>query len=154
MAQDEKTIYVYENWRGETPTLMGRLRCSFIRGQETFSFEYDPAWLTSAESSFSLDPDLALYRGRQYVPLDKRLFGLFADSCPDRWGRLLMRRKEAIDARKEDRKPRNLTESDFLLGVYDESRMGALRFSLEEGGDFLSNDKSFATPPWVHLRTL
>ena len=41
MAQDEKTIYVYENWRGETPTLMGRLRCSFIRGQETFSFEYD-----------------------------------------------------------------------------------------------------------------
>lgn len=74
MAQDEKTIYVYDNWRGETPTLMGRLRCSFIRGQETFSFEYDPAWLTSAESSFSLDPDLALYRGRQYVPLDKRLF--------------------------------------------------------------------------------
>ena len=62
--------------------------------------------------------------------------------------------KEAIDARKEDRKPRKLTESDFLLGVYDESRMGALRFSLEEGGDFLSNDKSFATPPWVHLRTL
>ena len=58
-------------------------------------------------------------------------------SCPDRWGRLLMRRKEAIDARNEDRKPRNLTESDFLLGVYDESRMGALRFSLEDGGDFL-----------------
>ena len=138
MAQDEKTIYVYENWRGEAPTLLGRLRCGFVRGQETFSFEYDPAWLSSAESSFSLDPDLAL----------------FSDSCPDRWGRLLMRRKEAIDARKEDRKPRKLTESDFLLGVYDESRMGALRFSLEEGGEFLSNDKAFATPPWVNLRTL
>ena len=154
MAQDEKTIYVYENWRGEAPTLLGRLRCGFVRGQETFSFEYDPAWLSSAESSFSLDPDLALYRGRQYVPLNKQLFGLFSDSCPDRWGRLLMRRKEAIDARKEDRKPRKLTESDFLLGVYDESRMGALRFSLEEGGEFLSNDKAFATPPWVNLRTL
>ncbi len=64
----------------------------------------------------SLDPDLALYRGRQYVPLNKQLFGLFSDSCPDRWGRLLMKRKEAIDARKEDRKPRKLTESDFLLG--------------------------------------
>ena len=148
MAQDEKTIYVYENWRGEAPTLLGRLRCGFVRGQETFSFEYDPAWLSSAESSFSLDPDLALYRGRQYVPLNKQLFGLFSDSCPDRWGRLLMKRKEAIDARKEDRKPRKLTESDFLLGVYDESRMGALRFSLEEGGEFLSNDKAFATPPW------
>ena len=99
MAQDEKTIYVYENWRGEAPTLLGRLRCGFVRGQETFSFEYDPAWLSSAESSFSLDPDLALYRGRQYVPLNKQLFGLFSDSCPDRWGRLLMKRKEAIDAR-------------------------------------------------------
>ena len=99
MAQHEKTIYVYENWRGEAPTLLGRLRCGFVRGQETFSFEYDPAWLSSAESSFSLDPDLALYRGRQYVPLNKQLFGLFSDSCPDRWGRLLMRRKEAIDAR-------------------------------------------------------
>ena len=108
MAQYEKTIYVYENWRGEAPTLLGRLRCGFVRGQETFSFEYDPAWLSSAESSFSLDPDLALYRGRQYVPLNKQLFGLFSDSCPDRWGRLLMRRKEAIDARKEDRKPRKL----------------------------------------------
>ena len=64
---------------------------AFVRGEETFSFEYDPAWLASADSSFSLDPDLALYRGRQYVPLDKRLFGLFADSCPDRWGRLLMK---------------------------------------------------------------
>ena len=154
MAQEERTIYVYENWRGELPSLLGRLRCGFVRGEETFSFEYDPAWLASADSAFSLDPDLALYRGRQYVPLDKRLFGLFADSCPDRWGRLLMRRKEAIDARKEDRKPRKLTESDFLLGVYDESRMGALRFALEEGGEFLSHDKAFATPPWVHLRTL
>ncbi len=154
MAQTEKTIFVYENWRSEKPSLIGRLHTSFIRGQETFSFEYADEWLRSFESAYSLDPDLSLYRGRQYTPLDKGLFGLFADSCPDRWGRLLMKRKEAIDARKEDRKPRKLTESDFLLGVYDESRMGALRFSLEEGGEFLSNGKSFATPPWISLRTL
>ena len=86
----QKTIYVYENWRGEAPTLLGRLRCGFVRGQETFSFEYDPAWLSSAESSFSLDPDLALYRGRQYVPLNhKQLFwpvfrllpGSLGDAC-------------------------------------------------------------------------
>lgn len=154
MAQDEKTIYVYENWREETPSLFGTLHVDFIRGQETFSFEYDPQWLTECEGACSLDPDLSLYSGRQYTPLGKNLFGLFADSCPDRWGRLLMKRKEAIDARKEDRKPRKLTESDFLLGVYDESRMGALRFSLEQGGEFLSNDQAFATPPWVSLRTL
>ena len=154
MAQTEKTIYVYENWRGETPSLLGTLRAAFIRGQESFSFEYDTQWLNECGGICSLDPDLALYSGRQYTPLGKNLFGLFADSCPDRWGRLLMKRKEAIDARKEDRKPRKLTESDFLLGVYDESRMGALRFSLEKGGEFLSNDKAFATPPWVNLRTL
>ena len=94
MIQDERTIHVYANWRAEEPALLGYLRCSFVRGQESFPFEYDPAWLASAEGSFSLDPDPALFRGRQYVPLDKRLFGLFADSCPDRWGRLLMKRKQ------------------------------------------------------------
>ena len=154
MAQNEKVIYVYENWRKESPSLLGKLRSVFVRGQESFSFEYEPQWLQECDSAYSLDPDLALYRGRQYTPLDKPLFGLFSDSCPDRWGRLLMRRREAMQAKKEDRKPRKLTESDFLLGVFDESRMGALRFSLEEGGPFLSNDPAFATPPWVKLRTL
>lgn len=154
MGLDELTIFVYENWSGIEPTLLGKLRCGFIRGQETFSFEYDVNWLSNHDSSFSLDPDLQLYRGRQFVPLEKRLFGLFSDSCPDRWGRMLMQRREAINARKEDRKPRKLTECDYLLGVYDEARMGALRFSLEEGGEFLSNAQALATPPWIHLRTL
>lgn len=154
MAQEEKTIFVYENWRSAVPTLLGRLRFGISRGQEHVSFEYDAEWLRTEKGSFSLDPDLALYRGRQYVPLDKRMFGIFADSCPDRWGRMLMKRREAIRARKEERKPRRLQESDFLLGVYDESRMGALRFSLEEGGRFLSCDRDFATPPWTSLRTL
>jgi len=154
MAQTEKIIFVHENWLSENPSLVGRLYISFIRGQETFSFEYTAEWLNSSKSSYSLDPDLSLYRGRQYTPIDKRLFGMFTDSCPDRWGRLLMTRKEAIYARKEDRRPRKLSESDFLLGVYDESRMGALRFSLEEGGEFLSNEKDFTTPPWIKLRTL
>lgn len=154
MGLDERTIFVYENWSGIKPTLLGKLRCGFIRGQETFSFEYDVNWLSSHDSSFSLDPDLQLYRGRQFVPLEKRLFGLFSDSCPDRWGRMLMQRREAINARNEDRKPRKLNECDYLLGVYDEARMGALRFSLEEGGEFLSNDQALATPPWIHLRTL
>lgn len=154
MPPIEKTIYVYENWSGPDPALMGKLHASIIRTQENFSFEYDEEWLDRFDGLCFLDPDLSLYQGRQYVPMDKRMFGVFSDSCPDRWGRTLLKRKEAIDARKEGRKPRRLLESDLLLGVYDESRMGALRFSLTEDGPFLSDDKSLATPPWVNLRTL
>jgi serine/threonine-protein kinase HipA len=116
----EKTIYVYENWSGDTPFLLGRLYINQVKRNESYSFEYSEEWLRSSDAHYILDPDLMLYRGRQYTPLDKNLFGLFADSCPDRWGRLLMQRREAIAARKEDRKPRKLNESDYLiLKFYD-----------------------------------
>lgn len=45
-----------------------------------------------------------------------------------------MKRREAVLARKEDRKPKALGESDYLLGVYDKARMGALRFKTEKNG--------------------
>ena len=57
-------------------------------------------------------------------------------------------------ARERQEKPKKLLESDYLLGVYDESRMGALRFKTNLDGDFLSNDEEFATPPWTSLREL
>lgn len=151
---EEKAIYVYENWSGENPVLIGTLFASSVRGKEQFSFEYDTMWLASESANYFLDPDLALYRGRQYVPMDKTIFGVFADSCPDRWGRVLMKRREAIQAKKEDRKPKTLGESDYLLGVYDRTRMGALRFKVKEDGPFLSDDDSLALPPWTTLRTL
>lgn len=147
-----KTIFVYENWLSDNPSLLGRLYVDTVRGGEGYAFEYDDAWLSNP-AAVMLDPDLNLYKGRQY-PIDKKNFGLFADSSPDRWGRVLMKRRERILADKEDRKPNILYESDFLLGVYDETRMGALRFSLEEGGTFLSDDKTTAAPPWATLRTL
>jgi len=65
-----------------------------------------------------------------------------------------MKRREAILAKKEDRKPRRLAEIDFLLGVYDETRMGALRFSESENGPFVADSKDLATPPWTTLRRL
>ncbi len=150
----EKTIFVYENWTELEPNLMGKLYVSYIRGKEQFSFEYETEWLTSMTANYLLDPDLALYNGRHYVPMDKTLFGLFADSCPDRWGRLLMRRREIELARKEERKPKKLGESDYLLGVYDKARIGALRFKTEKEGIFLSDDQELSTPPWTTLRTL
>lgn len=150
----EKTIYVYADWFGTAPVLVGTLFAANNRGKESFSFSYSKEWLNHSGSRGVLDPDLLLYEGRQYTPPEKVLFGIFADSCPDRWGRLLMRRREAIVARHEDRKPRLLLESDYLLGVYDETRMGGLRFALEKNGTFLSSDQNLAAPPWTKLRAL
>ena len=134
-----ETIFVYEQWSGSSPVLMGRLFAESLRGKETYAFEYDREWLAlNAAGLCFLDPDLFLFQGRQYVPMGKQLFGIFSDSCPDRWGRLLIRRKEALLARQEGRKPRQLTEADYLLGVHDEARLGALRFAVEKGGPFLS----------------
>ena len=149
-----KTIFVYEQWTAGIPVNMGRLYAENLRGKEVCSFEYNRAWLSENAYTCQLDPDLALFSGRQYVPMSKQLFGLFSDSCPDRWGRLLMRRREAVLAHRESRKPRQLTETDYLLGVHDEARIGALRFSTEEGGPFLSADSEMAAPPWLMLRDL
>ena len=150
----EKTIYVYADWFGDAPRLMGTLYAEPGRGEESYSFAYDNAWLTSQENGCLLDPDLSLYAGRQYVPMDKPMFGLFSDSCPDRWGRLLMKRREQLLAREESRKPRTLTESDYLMGVHDEARMGAIRFKLDPDGEFLSHESDLAAPPWTTLREL
>ncbi len=147
-----KIIYVYENWLSETPSLLGKLYIDTVRGGENYSFEYSEKWLKNPVS-YILDPDLQNYSGRQY-PSGKSNFGIFSDSSPDRWGRILMKRRERILADKEGRKPRTLFDSDFLMGVYDETRMGGLRFAEEPGGAFLSDDKETAAPPWATLRTL
>ena len=149
----QKTIYVYENWSGTVPVKLGKLYVDQGKGSEHYAFEYDEAWLTTSQFAYVLDPDLSLYKGRQY-PINKKTFGIFADSSPDRWGQVLMQRREKFLADKENRKPRKLLDSDYLLGVYDETRMGAIRFSLEDGGPFLSDDKETAAPPWATLRTL
>ena len=151
---DARVIYVYKAWDCQSPEKIGTLYVEGIKGREVISFEYDEVWIENARLSQIFDPDLMLYKGRQYAPLDKTMFGIFADSCPDRWGRLLMKRREAILAKKEGRKPKRLTDIDFLLGVYDETRMGGLRFAEKEGGPYLSDDQALATPPWTTLRKL
>src|SRR5690606_11245065 len=128
-------------WRGmEAPMLMGVLKAIPSRGHEIFSFEYAEDWLSS-EYAQHLDPDLQLYAGPQYLRDEKSNFGIFLDSSPDRWGRLLMRRREAAMARTEGRKEKKLFESDYLLGVFDGHRMGALRFKEEIDGPFLNDNK-------------
>lgn len=149
-----KKIWVYADWVGmKQPMLMGVLHAQFLRGKEVFSFEYEKDWLESS-FAFQLDPELELYSGPQYLQTEKPNFGLFLDSAPDRWGQVLMRRKEAALARKEQRKSNTLFQTDYLLGVYDGHRMGGLRFKLAQDGPFLNNNKEMATPPWSSLREL
>ena len=152
MAKEEKKIFVYENWSEETPVFMGTLYANAARGAEVFSFEYDESFLRKGKR-FTIDPELEFFSGRQYT-YQKPNFGIFADSSPDRWGRTLMDRCEMIRAKEEGRKKKTLQTSDYLLGVYDEARMGALRFALEKNGPFQSAESSEIVPPWTTLRTL
>ncbi|HXA00910.1 MAG TPA: type II toxin-antitoxin system HipA family toxin [Cytophagaceae bacterium] len=150
----KKEIQVYAHWNGfKDPVLMGILSATPAKAKEVFSFEYTKKWLQSGSTSM-IDPDLQLYSGR-YFPRDEKMnFGVFLDSCPDRWGRVLMDRREAVLARKEKRSSKNLLESDYLLGVYDAHRMGALRFKTDPDGNFQNDDKYMASPPWTSLREL
>ena len=146
-------IYVYAHWIGmQEPKIVGILSAQQAKGKKAFSFEYDKDWLKSGQQ-FLLDPDIQLYGGPQY-PNPKENFGIFLDSMPDTWGRTLMKRREAQLAREKNVKPKTLYDIDFLLGVFDESRMGALRFKIDLVGEFLDNDKVTSTPPWASIREL
>ena len=148
----ERKIFVYENFSSIEPKKIGILYVDTIRGIEHYSFEYDQDWLKESKFSFCLDTDISMFSGRQYT--EKNIFGMFADASPDRWGRILMKRREAIKARRERRKPNKMYDSDFLLGVYDQTRVGALRFKVDVNGPFLSDDTETAAPPWATLRSL
>ena len=100
------------------------------------TFAYDAGYLAS-KGRLKIDPAFELYSGNQYVG---RMPGSFGDSAPDRWGRNLIARRERQLARQENRAARNLDEVDFLLGVNDETRQGALRFKAPGTDVFLSPD--------------
>ena len=151
---NSRNISVYAHWSGmEDPLLMGVLHSDRLKGKEVFSFEYIDEWLKNGPAQL-LDPSLQLYTGLHYLNDVQDNFGIFLDSSPDRWGRILMRRREAALARNENREEKKLFETDYLLGVYDGHRMGALRFKLEDDGPFLNDNKNMASPPWTSLREL
>ena len=139
----ELTLYM-----GEEP--FGKVRVESVRGKEVFSFAYNEDYLKKAYVPH-VDPDLLLSAGEQY-PVGKEVFGFLGDITPDRWGRRLIRRKEAQLARREKRPERTLLLSDFIVGAYDLTRTGAVRVMLD--GKFVSSDSSKPAPPWTTLRTL
>ena len=153
MAKNKFDIYVFADWISlGGPKLMGILSAHFGKGRKAFSFEYDTTWLRSDDKRL-IDPDISFFSGPQYSNSNAN-FGIFLDSMPDTWGRTLMKRKEAQAARANKTSVRALYDIDFLLGVYDKSRMGALRFKTQLNGDFLDKDGSKVTPPWSSLSVL
>lgn len=153
MAVNKTDIFVYAHWLGmNEPKLIGILSAHQGKGRKSFSFEYDKLWLNS-ESRFLLDPDIQWFTGQQF-PNQKENFGIFLDSMPDTWGRTLMKRREAQIAKEVGKQTPNLYDIDYLLGVYDESRMGALRFKLDIDGPFLDDDNTHPTPPMSSIREL
>lgn len=152
--QNEKIIYVYFN-ENSNNIFMGKIYIENLRGKEIYSFEYDEKYLSKKENNIYIDPEIKFYSGRQWKKnnLVNNIFGIFLDSAPDRWGRLLLKRKENENAKLENRNPKNLYDSDYLLGVSDFTRMGAIRFKKELDGEFVDNSDK-AVPPIARLREL
>ena len=118
------------------------------------TFEYSPAWLQHVEC-FALGPALGLVEGQTHDQFDGPAFGPLGDSAPDRWGRMLMQRAEARRASDENRQIRTLHGVDYLLGVNDTARMGALRFSRADRPDeYLAGEAQAPIPPLVQLPEL
>ncbi|MEQ9882882.1 type II toxin-antitoxin system HipA family toxin [Pectobacterium brasiliense] len=147
-------VEVYASWMPiDTPLLVGHLTFAETSRGGVFSFAYDKHFLTS-DYRLQIDPLLALHRGELYNDLADKNFRAFLDSSPDRWGRILMQRRAAIEYRKGLRATTKLTELDYLLGVHDSYRMGGIRFKMAESQDFLDNNTEFSAPPMASLREL
>lgn len=133
----KQTLYLYLD---EAP--LGEVVVESVRGHETWMFRYSEEYLSGERPM--IDPSIDLVSGPQY-PRNGALFGFLTDVSPDRWGRKLIRRRE---------RRVNLRESDYLLGVCDLTRLGALRIKIEKDGPFVADDISDAAPPWTTLRKL
>jgi len=131
--------------------VVGKLWVHQRGARQSASFEYDQDWLKHPEK-FALEPALQLTRGSFHTVQNQILFGAIGDSAPDRWGRVLMRRAQSMHARSMGKTARTLLEVDYLLGVNDKIRQGALRFSLAAGGPYLKDQGHI--PPLINLSQL
>jgi len=145
MALERRTVEVWADWRGlPSATRIGVLNATPSRGKESFrSSTIEAGWTPDTPEPGSA---LRLVRGPQYAAAGVRTSACFLDSSPDRWGRVLMQRREAQLAREAKRSERKLFELDYLLGVHDGHRMGALRYRMGDG-PFLDDNTELASPP-------
>ncbi|MFT3802326.1 MAG: HipA N-terminal domain-containing protein [Burkholderiaceae bacterium] len=141
MSKQDNALEVWLDDGLGPPCLVGTL--AHDRGQIRFHYERD--WLKDPRA-FALDPDLSLDEHPFFPKPELGNFGIFLDSSPDRWGQTLMKRREALQSKDEKRPPRTLYAWDFLIGVQDQTRQGALRFRRPGPETFLGNEKMAAPP--------
>ena len=149
-----RTLFIYADFDWlDNPLLVGELGYESLRGSDSYSFNYDNNWLRQYGGLF-LSADINNYPGQQYTQLGRDIFGCFSDALPDRWGRLLLNRREQILAAEEERPVRKLSSFDYLMGIDDFSRMGGFRFKISKDGDFINCEKSLRIPPLTDIRAL
>lgn len=125
MADD---VGVWLDWH--EPRQIGVLRRTPGRGRERVSFQYADDWIADPDA-FPISPEYPLTAGAFIPPTGHDILAPLSDSAPDRWGRTVMRRYEGHAARAEGRRAKVFQEMDYLLGVNDQTRLGALRFSTD-----------------------
>ena len=149
-----RTLFIYADfdWLGE-PMLVGELGYESLRGSDSYSFKFDNDWLRQYGALF-LSADINNYPGLQYTQPGRDIFGCFSDALPDRWGRLLLNRREQIQAAEEKRPVRRLSSFDYLMGIDDFSRMGGFRFRLSQEDEYINCEKTLRIPPLTDVRAL
>ena len=149
-----RTLFIYADFDWlDAPVLMGELGYESLRGADSYSFKFDNDWLRHYGSLF-LSADINNYPGLQYTQPNKDIFGCFSDALPDRWGRLLLNRREQLLAAEEKRPVRRLSSFDYLLGIDDFSRMGGFRFKESKEGTFINCEQRLRIPPLTDIRAL
>jgi serine/threonine-protein kinase HipA len=137
---------------GDDDALAGRLWSHRRRGAESATFSYAEDYL-ARDDAYELDPGLPLVAGQQQTRAGQAMFGALSDCAPDRWGRRLIARAERQRATREGVAERGYGEIDYLLGVRDDLRQGALRLRDPATGTYLADDAG-GVPPLVALPKL
>ena len=148
-----ETLYIYADFDWlDKPELIGRLTYERLRGNGTYGFSFDNDWLKN-HSDILISEEVGNFSGFQYSQ-EEHVFGFVSDTLPDRWGRRLLERKEQTEAIEEKRPKRTLYSYDYLVGIDDFLRMGALRLKKDPDGEFLNSDSRLIVPPLTSIKEL
>ena len=149
-----KRITVYADFDFlSAPQEIGVLGYERVRGKDYFAFEYSHQWLKQ-HGGILLSGDLMNVPSLQYARGNDNVFGFVKDSFPDRWGRLLLDRRERLMAQSEGRPTRMLSNYDYLTGIEDFTRMGGLRYKEEDSDGYVNANAKFLVPPMENLHAL